>query len=301
MQKARILLLLLLPATVLLSFSIHRLTAKTTSPSETTRSSTSSSKTTGSGKAGSSKTSPSEMRPDKSKSAPDNANAAGFALVELFTSEGCSSCPPADELAARIASEYKWNVYVLCYHVDYWDKLGWKDIYSNAEYTQRQKEYAQEMFVNSVYTPQAIINGREQLVGSNEDKMKTTIMSELEQTKNVKINLKPGNKDAQTITLSYEIEKPKDAMADVLQNSIMHVALVQMKAYTQVQGGENQGKKLKHINIVRDFKSIDSNPWNGSVDLSIPQGLTAKDCKLFAFLQDRTNMHILAAGETGLK
>src|SRR5215467_15699283 len=66
----------------------------------------------------------------------------GFAVVELFTSEGCSSCPPADNAVAKLLKEYNNNVYVLGYHVDYWDNLGWKDAFSNADYTKRQKNYA---------------------------------------------------------------------------------------------------------------------------------------------------------------
>src|SRR5215467_14530643 len=66
----------------------------------------------------------------------------GFAVVELFTSEGCSSCPPADNAVARLLKEHNSNVYVLGYHVDYWDNLGWKDAFSNADYTKRQKNYA---------------------------------------------------------------------------------------------------------------------------------------------------------------
>src|SRR5256885_17175186 len=72
----------------------------------------------------------------------DNNSNSGFAVVELFTSEGCSSCPPADNAVANLLKEYKNDVYVLGYHVDYWDNLGWKDAFSNAAYTKRQRDYA---------------------------------------------------------------------------------------------------------------------------------------------------------------
>src|ERR1700733_12538487 len=81
----------------------------------------------------------------------------GFAVVELFTSEGCSSCPPADEVLAKIATEYKDYVYVLGFHVDYWDRLGWKDVYSSADYTRRQQEYARAFKLSSIYTPEAVV------------------------------------------------------------------------------------------------------------------------------------------------
>src|SRR5947209_3544323 len=88
----------------------------------------------------------------------------GFAVVELFTSEGCSSCPAADETLAKVAREYPENVYVLGFHVDYWDRLGWKDVYSSADYTNRQREYAQQFNLNSIYTPEVVVNGRVEFV-----------------------------------------------------------------------------------------------------------------------------------------
>src|SRR4051812_8827061 len=86
----------------------------------------------------------------------DSASKAssGFAVVELFTSEGCSSCPPADNVVAKLLKEHNSNVYVLGYHVDYWDDLGWKDIFSNNIFTQRQKAYAKAFKLSSIYTPQ---------------------------------------------------------------------------------------------------------------------------------------------------
>src|ERR1700749_4297588 len=84
-----------------------------------------------------------------------NAENKGVAVVELFTSEGCSSCPPADELVARIQKEDKdKQVYILAFHVDYWNRLGWKDVFSSADFSKRQNEYANWLNLQSVYTPQ---------------------------------------------------------------------------------------------------------------------------------------------------
>src|SRR5450631_4033183 len=80
----------------------------------------------------------------------------GFAVVELFTSEGCSSCPPADEAVAELAKDYTSNVYVLGFHVDYWNYLGWKDEFCAADYSNRQQEYAAVLNLSSIYTPQVI-------------------------------------------------------------------------------------------------------------------------------------------------
>src|ERR1700739_3900608 len=84
-----------------------------------------------------------------------NAGDKGFAVIELFTSEGCSSCPPADQLVAKIEKEVKDRpVYILAYHVGYWNNSGWKDAFSSADYSKRQRDYASWLHVQSVYTPQ---------------------------------------------------------------------------------------------------------------------------------------------------
>src|SRR5258708_1319851 len=93
--------------------------------------------------------------------------AQGFAVVELFTSEGCSSCPPADAIAAKLAKDYAGQVYVLGFHVDYWDHLGWKYAYSNPEWSNRQKAYATILKLESIYTPQVVVNGKKELVRSD--------------------------------------------------------------------------------------------------------------------------------------
>lgn len=171
----------------------------------------------------------------------------GFAVIELFTSEGCSSCPSADKLLETIDKEYAGkNVLVLSYHVDYWNKLGWKDEFSNAENTARQNYYANHFRLNSIYTPQAVVNGTTEFVGSDRNKMTNTI----EQSK--KIN--------KTITLSASVDNNK-VMVDYKVNDqsggeSMLIALVQKQATTEVKRGENGGRKLHHINIVREFQLV---------------------------------------------
>jgi hypothetical protein len=101
-----------------------------------------------------------------------------FALVELFTSEGCSSCPPADELLSSVknnALKNGQNIITLSYHVDYWNKLGWKDPYSKHQYTVRQENYSRVIPGKEMYTPQAIVNGEYAFVGSNKTAMKENI------------------------------------------------------------------------------------------------------------------------------
>ena len=126
--------------------------------------------------------------------------ADGFAVVELFTSEGCSSCPPADELVARIQKENSDQpVYILSFHVDYWNNLGWKDPFSSAAYSKRQKEYANRLNLQSIYTPQVIVNGRTEFVGSDEGKMLNAIKSNLQKNSASLMTLKILQKEGHVL------------------------------------------------------------------------------------------------------
>ena len=103
-----------------------------------------------------------------------------FVMIQLFTSQGCSSCPAADKLIEEIKDEYKENnVYILSYHVDYWNRLGWKDPFSSKEFTQIQYNYADQFRERNVYTPQVVINGKEHFIGSNESKLRRKIKTYL--------------------------------------------------------------------------------------------------------------------------
>ena len=108
--------------------------------------------------------------------AAEKPDAAGVAVIELFTSQGCSSCPPADRLLSRLASDprYAGKVIPLSFHVDYWNYIGWTDPFSSADFSQRQRAYAQRAFrSHRVYTPQVVVNGRDECVGSGENASKS--------------------------------------------------------------------------------------------------------------------------------
>jgi hypothetical protein len=211
----------------------------------------------------------------------------GFAVVELFTSEGCSSCPPADDAAIKLAAEFPDRVYFLGFHVDYWDYIGWKDEYAKASYTERQRQYGEVFHLNSIYTPQAIVNGKKELVGSKENQLRAIIKEQLNESSSAAIEL-TAKAWEKNITASYT--------AGNVGKSVLHIALVQLKAVTNVKRGENSGHKLNHINIVRDFKTIELNKeLKGSAEFSIPKGLSAKDVKLIAYIQDKDSQKIIAA------
>ena len=211
----------------------------------------------------------------------------GFAVLELFTSEGCSSCPPADETVAHISHLYDKNVYVLSFHVDYWNRLGWKDNFSDAAYTRRQQQYGEAFHLRSVYTPQVILNGRAELVGSDENKLREAIGKELTSTPGEDFELTIKSIEGNTIAISYKRKSNDDLN--------LYMALVQRQAVTDVKKGENAGKQLQHCNVVRDFKTFFKS--SGTGHLKIPEGLTAKDCRIIAFLQEVNNGRITGAKE----
>ncbi len=202
----------------------------------------------------------------------------GFALIELFTSEGCSSCPPADRLAAATIKEYEGqNVYVLAYHVDYWNRLGWKDVYSAREWSARQEHYSNILGLSSVYTPQAIVNGRTEFTGSDSRKLHAAINSGLgvASQNGILLNAVVQN---QHIAITYSI-------SGNIHSKQLQVALVQKNTTSNVKAGENVGSVLKHVNVVRVLKTITATAQTDHVTIDLPTGLSAADCAIIAFLQ----------------
>ena len=218
-------------------------------------------------------------------------NDKGFAVVELFTSEGCSSCPPADNAVAALLKEHSSNVYVLGYHVDYWDNLGWKDIFSNAAYTQLQRNYARAFKLSSVYTPQIVVNGTEEFVGSDKNKLNAAVNKDLQQSLNVKLNIDAKADGNQTVNVSFSTNA---------SDANVHIALIQLNAENKIQRGENTGATLHHVNIVRDIKTTIASA-NGNIALTIPAGLSSKDCSVIAFTQNTNNNKITSASEVNIQ
>jgi hypothetical protein len=220
--------------------------------------------------------------------------AKGFAVVELFTSEGCSSCPPADQLVARIQQEDQDQpVYILAFHVDYWDRLGWKDAFSDKRYTQRQNRYASWLNLQSIYTPQIVVNGRKEFVGSQESTLRSAINNSLQQTPAAQLILSDVRVEQGMVHYHYDI---KNAAA----KSSLIIALVQRSATTDVKAGENSGRTLSHVQIVRNLSAIELGTGaNGSGELTLPPGAAGGE-ELIAFVQNDENGQIVAATSSAL-
>ncbi|MFD1257686.1 DUF1223 domain-containing protein [Mucilaginibacter terrae] len=216
----------------------------------------------------------------------------GFAVVELFTSEGCSSCPPADAVVAKIEQEVTGKpVYILTYHVDYWNRLGWKDVFSSPDYSRRQNNYANWLNLSSVYTPQVIVNGQTEFVGSQEGTLRNAIGMGLKQSVTVKLSLSDVKINNNSATIKYH--------TDAASGSIIVLALVQKQATTVVKAGENRGRSLSHVQIVTNIKTISVSASLGENDIKLPPNFSAKNFELIAFLQDSKTGKINAAARTG--
>lgn len=179
---------------------------------------------------------------------------SGPVVVELFTSQGCSSCPPADEMLGDLAG--RDDVIALALHVDYWDYIGWKDIFADPKYTERQRSYARAAGHRSIYTPQFIVQGQDHVIGSKPMKLSDAIRKH--QT----------NDDAVEIALTRSGGKVRvDAQA---KRGFGKRMLVQMVTYAprqsvQIKRGENAGRTLDYHNVVSSWTQVTK--WDGAAPL----------------------------------
>ena len=219
-------------------------------------------------------------------------NDTGFAVIELFTSEGCSSCPPADALVARIQKEYAGRpVYLLAYHVDYWNYLGWKDVFSAPPFSDRQKQYAAWLKARSVYTPQVVVNGNKEFVGTNEQALRNSMTTDLQKTPTGKLTIKIKSQEKAAVNVEYQ------AIGFAGSNYLL-LAIVQKSASTQVKRGENSGKTLAHVQVVRSFQTVAlNNKSKGTVAVNLPEDLDQKDAEIIAIVQNNANGEIAAAAK----
>ncbi|UUO07224.1 DUF1223 domain-containing protein [Blastopirellula sp. J2-11] len=220
------------------------------------------------------------------------AATSGFALIELFTSEGCNSCPSADQNLARvnlIAQQQKLPIYTLSFHVDYWNYLGWEDPFSDAAFSQRQRIYAQAFNADRVYTPQMIVNGRVEFVGSNQATTDRAIDAGLrsQPITQLKVN----------VTSQANMAQVTWRGTDLAEHDSLQLALVQKRASRQVDAGENKGRTLSHVNVVRKLQMIQSPAAVGQAKLELPPQVDPADYHLTALVQSRTDQKIRFAAQ----
>lgn len=184
-------------------------------------------------------------------------------LVELYTSQGCSSCPPADEFMAHLAKDP--NVIALSLHVDYWDYIGWKDTFANPQFTQRQKSYARAIGSRTIYTPQMIVNGKDRVEGNDP----------LEVSDKVRTHMAAHS----PVTLSVTRKNGKVYITATATPPLTRKARVQVVRYlpsetVQIGRGENAGRAVTYHNVVTSWQSVGDWAGTGPLDMQadVPGG-----------------------------
>lgn len=216
----------------------------------------------------------SAMKNNKSKPSTE-----GFAVLELFTSQGCSSCPPADAVLAKYAGQNNLNIIPLAFHVDYWNRLGWNDPFSKSEFTERQSNYARLLNAQGNYTPQIVINGKYELVGSKETAVDNLVNKELAIKRQFHINIKKASVNQNILNIEYETDAAN-------ANMITNLALVKKKEFTSIKEGENRGLKQNFYNIVFDFKTLKSNANINKASFQFNPNWISTDFIVVAYLQN---------------
>lgn len=217
----------------------------------------------------------------------------GFAVLELFTSQGCSSCPPADAVLANYAMQNQPNIIPLAFHVDYWNYIGWNDPFSKAQYSDRQRTYANQLNVQGNYTPQMVINGKHELVGSDKSEIDRWVRTELALKPNSHISITKASLSNNALTVAYDTDSPS--------NTLVHLALVKKKEFTSIKRGENSGLKQTSYNIVYDFQSIGTYAkTNNKASFSFHSDWLSSDFMVVGYLQNSSTGAILAATKAAI-
>ena len=216
-------------------------------------------------------------------------------LVELFTSEGCSSCPPADALLGTLRQDLAkagLDVIPLGFHVDYWNSLGWKDRFSSAEFSRRQEQYAHALRLDGPYTPQMVVDGTTEFVGNDAARVRSAIVDAAGYPKTGQIEVSVIADHPRFLDLPVRIStsaKGADVMLAITEDNLM----------TTVGGGENNGRELRHTAVVRELRQLGSTTESGNFRIDVPVELQLdwkrNDLRLVVFVQERASGRVLAA------
>jgi len=224
----------------------------------------------------------------------------GFAVLELFTSEGCSSCPPADDAVAKIVSRAVGQakpVYLLAWHVDYWDYLGWKDPYDSKLATQRQERYAQVLHTQ-LFTPELVANGvTVASYAGDSAEIDRMLDARLRKPAQAAVSVADPERGTGTVDLMVRI-------SGAPVGSVLGVALTE-DGLTQIpNAGENSGRRLVHDGVVRSFRQYPipsgAGPVEVSAQLPVPAGLDPSSSRVIAIVQNPGTLEISGVGESSL-
>jgi hypothetical protein len=223
-------------------------------------------------------------------------------VVELFTSEGCSSCPPADQFLMQLDKNQPVpgaNVIILSQHVDYWNQLGWTDPYSSKAYSQRQDAYAVALHTDGPYTPQMIVDGRTEFNGTDMRKARAAIEQAARNPKAAVIVTPSATPEGARLQIHVDgadfskVAGKADVMLAITENDLSN----------SVTRGENAGHNLSHNGVVRRLTQIGTANKDGfTADpvVVLDKSWKRENLRAVVFLQDRTSRRVLGAAEVGL-
>lgn len=180
------------------------------------------------------------------------------AVIEMFTSQGCSSCPPADKVLSNYAKNT--DVLALSWHVDYWNYLGWKDTFSKAEFTRRQQLYAAAFNRRGVYTPQAVVNGRDHVVGSRKNDIKNMIDTYASSGKGLTVPIQAVHTGDKVRIYTAEGSASSEAT--------LWMIYFDKEKVVKIKRGENRGRSITYHNVVRDMSML-SMAKSGKIDVTL--------------------------------
>ena len=225
-------------------------------------------------------------------------------VIELFTSEGCSSCPPADALLQKLDQSQPVGgaeLIVLSEHVDYWNDTGWTDPYSSHEYTERQSAYAGHFGLNTIYTPQMVVDGNFELVGSDERRALEAIR-EAAMLKKAPACVSLGASDDKTANIHVEAG-PLTVSTHGAQSANVFLGITDDSDESQVSRGENAGRSLRHVAVLHDLTPIGtvnaSDPFSRDLNLNL-NSKRPKNLRIVVIIQEPEVGKILGAALTRL-
>ncbi len=201
-------------------------------------------------------------------------------VVELFTSQGCSSCPVADALLVEYSK--RPDVVALSYSVDYWDYLGWKDTLASPRFTYRQKAYAEKRGDGNIYTPQVIVNGLMHAVGSNKDEIDRAVSATTGKIEPIRVSVS-AHSDGKTVA----IETQPHIQSDKSIGGTVWMVVVQPSVEVEIGKGENKGKRVTYTNVVRELTPV--GVWSEKairIEVKEPGAVQTKRARCAILLQE---------------
>lgn len=227
-------------------------------------------------------------------------------VVELFTSEGCSSCPPADAVLTRLQETQPVagaEIITLSEHVDYWNRLGWADPYSSPQFSERQTEYAHVFAKDDVYTPQMVVDGQVEFVGSAMSRAVDAVGKAARRPKAV-VEVTSIETKTDQVKLRVRAEPPPDiSEGDAVE---VMLAITENDLRSSVLRGENAGRKLSHTAVVRKLEAIGSfaqqsrGTFTAEPVVRLEKEWRPGHLRVVVFVQERASRRILGAASTGL-